>query len=185
MTHDARRTTYDVRSSRLHDRDLKTVRVGHRQGAVAPWELAWLVRQCAAARLDFGRQGVEVLGRVAPQPEADALGPVAALGEIVLTEHQVDGAGLELHPTQHAVGFPPLALGEAEYVAVPGDAPRQVVHGKRGRAFAQAERFRSFALGTRGSAGGLPGRAFHFLSGGHAASPGEPQAERPRCRSAR
>src|SRR2546430_15017503 len=75
-----------------------------------------------APRLDPAGELADVLGRRYPQPEPLTLLAVPPLGEIVLAQHDVAGAGLHFHVAQAAVRFPALPRGAPVPVVVPGVA---------------------------------------------------------------
>src|SRR5690242_7501412 len=148
----------------LRDRQAIAVRFSERHRPVPPRHGARLVIEPAAAGGDLGGEGIEVLGRLEPEPEAFAFQPFAAARPVVLIEHETRVAGLELDAAQCAIRFPAILHGEAENGLVPGETLLQVIHGQRRCQPSRTERLRAPALGAAGGlCSGLPGSTF----GGH------------------
>src|SRR5207302_5182033 len=85
------------RGSSLDDGELDAVGVGEGEGAIAPVECLQLVVEVYVVRRDARHQVVEILGGREPQAHGFALLAIAALGEVILAQHQVAGAGLHLY----------------------------------------------------------------------------------------
>src|SRR5438876_8209455 len=117
--HAARRTTV---STRLDERQLEPVRIGDHEHAAAPRHVLRFLIEDAAARLDVRGYPIEVLRRVAIEPPADALLPVASFGEIVLPEHERHRASVDFTACQLAVLAPFVADDESEDIAIEGHA---------------------------------------------------------------
>src|SRR5258706_563462 len=133
-------------STRLDERKLETVRIGDHEHAVAPGHVLRLLVEVAAARLDFGGELVEVLRGVTPDARPDAFLPVAALREVVLVQHECDGAGVDLASRERAVVAPLIPDHETQHVAIERHAALQIARRESRRQLAQAQRFR---LATR------------------------------------
>src|SRR6266699_1618329 len=80
-------------STRLDERQLKPVRIGDHEQALAPRHVHRLLVERAPACFDLGGEPVEVLRGRAAQPRADSLLAVPTLGKIVLGEIERDRPG--------------------------------------------------------------------------------------------
>src|SRR5262249_55153578 len=94
---------------------------------------------------------------------ADALLPVATLGEVILAEVEGDAARLHLDPDQLARFLVLLSFSQSESVAVPADGTLQIVHGDAGETGAEAQ---GLGLPTGGMLRSLRLGGGPFLRGG-------------------
>src|SRR5262249_50981329 len=104
------------------ERQVEAVGVVQREGAAAPGLILRLLREAEPGGLRPRRERVDVLGRLAPDPDALALLAVASLLPVVLRQPELAHARLQHHAPEDVPVGPPLAHHEAEDLGVERDA---------------------------------------------------------------
>src|SRR6478672_6423129 len=118
------------RSFRGED-ELEPIRVLQPEDAHAPRHVGGLGLERAAGAGDALREVVDALRRRELERESLALLSIEALRAIVLVDQDPHAAGLERHGDELPRALVLLIDGEADDVAVPGEALLEILHGER------------------------------------------------------